>query len=221
MKSGHLSIVFAVAALVFVSALPRAQQAPAPGNLPSSQVLPVQGGQIRVVTVATGLVHPWSIAFLPDGRTMLVAEKSGRLRIVRDGTLDPQPVWTAPDAAPAATAGQGRGQGRAQGQGQAGQGQDQGRAQGQGRGQGQGQGQGQGGDTLHSVAVHPQFAQNRFVYISYPKLGERGSTLAVARGRLEGATLTDVREIFVADAWETGGNLAGRIAVWPGPARYM
>src|SRR5207249_3262919 len=35
--------------------------------------------RIRVVTVATGLVHPWSIAFLPDGRTMLVAERAGRV----------------------------------------------------------------------------------------------------------------------------------------------
>ena len=42
-----------------------------------STVLDVQGGRIRVVTVATGLVHPWSIAFLPDGRTMLVAERTG------------------------------------------------------------------------------------------------------------------------------------------------
>jgi len=44
-----------------------------------------------VVTVAEGLVHPWSIAFLPDG-DMLVTELPGRLRIVRDGQLLPDPV---------------------------------------------------------------------------------------------------------------------------------
>ena len=38
----------------------------------------MQGGQIRVVTVASGLVHPWSIALLPDDRSMLVAERNGR-----------------------------------------------------------------------------------------------------------------------------------------------
>src|SRR5207249_6990004 len=86
--------------------------------------------RIRVVPVATGLVHPWSIAFLPDGRTMLVAERAGRLRIIRDGVLDPQPIWQAPPR------------------------------------------KAEGSDNLHAVAVHPRFAQNHFVYLTYPKSGE-------------------------------------------------
>jgi glucose/arabinose dehydrogenase len=46
-------------------------------------------GDVTVETVASGLVHPWSLAFLPDGR-MLVTERPGRMRIVtRDGTLSP------------------------------------------------------------------------------------------------------------------------------------
>src|SRR5262245_42082881 len=52
--------------------------------------------RIRVVPIATGLVHPWSIAFLPDGHTILVAEKAGRLRMIRDGVLNPATVWQAP-----------------------------------------------------------------------------------------------------------------------------
>jgi len=157
----------------------RGQQAPAPRDAATSPVFDVQGGRIRVVTIATGLVHPWSLAFLPDGRTMLVTERAGRLRIVRDGVLDPQPVWNAPPLP------------------------------------------GTGADNLHAVVVHPQFAQNRFVYVSYPKEGERGRTLAVARGRLDGATLTDVRDIFVADAWETSGNLAGRMLFGPDGTLYV
>ncbi len=41
---------------------------------------------LRVVTVAEGLRNPWSIAFLPNG-DMLVTERGGSLRIVRDGRL--------------------------------------------------------------------------------------------------------------------------------------
>jgi aldose sugar dehydrogenase len=136
--------------------------------------------RIRAVPIATGLVHPWSVAFLPDGRTILVTERAGRLRMIRDGVLDPRPVWQAPPAANREAA-----------------------------------------DTLHFVAVHPRFSENRLVYISYPKSGERGNTLAVARGYLEDALLTDVREIFVADAWETSGNLAGRIMFGPDETLYV
>jgi len=49
----------------------------------------------RVVTVADGLVHPWSIAFLPNG-DMLVTERPGRLRIVRNGRLLADPVPGVP-----------------------------------------------------------------------------------------------------------------------------
>ncbi len=44
-------------------------------------------GQLNVRTVASGLVNPWALAFLPDGR-MLVTEKAGRIRVVNsDGKL--------------------------------------------------------------------------------------------------------------------------------------
>ena len=49
----------------------------------------------RVVTVVEGLINPWSIAFLPGG-DMLVTERPGRLRIVRNGTLLPNPVEGVP-----------------------------------------------------------------------------------------------------------------------------
>ena len=50
----------------------------------------------RVVTVADGLDHPWSMAWLPGGE-MLIVERPGRLRVVRDGVLQPEPVagWPA------------------------------------------------------------------------------------------------------------------------------
>src|SRR6267142_1591202 len=46
-------------------------------------------GQLEVQTVASGLVNPWSLAFLPDGR-MLVTERPGRMRVVTaEGQLSP------------------------------------------------------------------------------------------------------------------------------------
>jgi glucose/arabinose dehydrogenase len=67
---------------------------------------------------------------------------------------------------------------------------------------------------LKDVVLHPQFAQNRLVYLVYVKPGEGGmSTTAVARGRLEGHALVDTKDIFVANAWtdrdaDTGARLA-------------
>ena len=52
--------------------------------------------RIRVVPVARGLVNPWSLAFLPTGE-ILVTEKEGRLRIVRNGVLDPKAISGAPE----------------------------------------------------------------------------------------------------------------------------
>ena len=55
-----------------------------------------QEHRVRIVTVASGLAHPWSLAFLPDGR-MLVTERPGRLRVLaKDGSLDPKPVEGLP-----------------------------------------------------------------------------------------------------------------------------
>jgi glucose/arabinose dehydrogenase len=49
----------------------------------------------RVVTFVDGLIQPWSIAFLPGG-DILVTERPGRLRIIRNGKLVPQPVEGVP-----------------------------------------------------------------------------------------------------------------------------
>ena len=51
--------------------------------------------RFEVVTVAQGLEHPWSLAFLPDG-TLLVTERPGRLRVINKGQLRPQAVTGLP-----------------------------------------------------------------------------------------------------------------------------
>ena len=49
----------------------------------------------RLDTLASGLDHPWSLAVLPDG-ALLVTERPGRLRVIRDGQLREAPVTGVP-----------------------------------------------------------------------------------------------------------------------------
>ena len=125
----------------------------------------------RAVTVVTGLVNPWAMAFLPGG-DLLVTERPGRLRRVRQGRLVEAPIA----GVPAVVA------------------------------------RGQGG--LLDVALHPDFARNRLVYLTYSKpMGDSGlATTAVARGRLEGDTLRDVADIFVAQTRGAPGHFGSRMA---------
>jgi aldose sugar dehydrogenase len=61
----------------------------------SDRNVPIEPGARRE-TVTEGLVHPWGMAWLPDG-AMLVTERPGRLRMVRDGRLVPEPISGVPD----------------------------------------------------------------------------------------------------------------------------
>ena len=76
MLAGRLLAVMVPAALV--------------GAAASAQgVFDTEVGRVRVETVAAGLEHPWSLAFLPDG-AMLVTERPGRIRLVApDGSMSP------------------------------------------------------------------------------------------------------------------------------------
>ena len=135
------------------------------------------GQRIRVSVVTDGLTYPWGLAFLPDGR-ILVTERLGTLRQIRDGTLDPAPVAGVPEVF---TGGPLAG--------------------------------------LMDVAAHPRFGENRFLYLTYSKPTAEGSTVALARGRFEGGALSEVRDIFVADADLNGG--ASRLAFAPDGSLYM
>jgi glucose/arabinose dehydrogenase len=71
---------------------------------------------------------------------------------------------------------------------------------------------GQGG--LLDVVAHPQFATNRFIYLSFSKpVGENNAaTTAVIRAKFEGDRLTDVREVFVAQTRGAPGHFGSRLA---------
>lgn len=56
---------------------------------------PLGAMTLNVETLADGLVNPWSLAFLPDG-SILVTERDGKLRVIRDGALVAEPVGGVP-----------------------------------------------------------------------------------------------------------------------------
>jgi len=74
-------------------------------------------------------------------------------------------------------------------------------------------------DVLFDIALHPKFAANGWVYLTYMKKGPNPSgkagywaTTALARGKWDGKTVTNVTDIFVADAWQDAqGSDASRV----------
>jgi glucose/arabinose dehydrogenase len=195
------------------NATPIAQAARAPGQLPAGETrippplewptAPLGEGpfliesaepahrNLRVVVLARGLQQPWSIAFLPDG-AMLVTERCGQLRIIRDGVLDLEPVAGVPDVRAAGLQG------------------------------------------LMDLALHPRFAENHYVYLSYHKpvptpdtastvpvatnaganqpqqpTPQVGGATTLARGVWDGSALTDVRDIFESGATGTEASRIG------------
>ena len=75
---------------------------------------------------------------------------------------------------------------------------------------------------LMEVVLHPKFAENRFVYLSYIKdLGGKAHTPALVRGRLEGQALVDVEELFIADTPFTGPAAGAAMTFGPDGHLYM
>src|SRR5688572_32171631 len=64
-----------------------------PPDLPrrSVELESAEERKLKVVVAVKGLEQPWSVAFLPDG-SLLVTERAGRLRLVKDGALQDAPV---------------------------------------------------------------------------------------------------------------------------------
>lgn len=131
-----------------------------------------------VDTLATGLTNPWGMAFLPDGR-MLIVERPGRMRIFANGELLAEPVEGLPEI----------------------------------------WAQGQGG--LLDVVLHPEYDQNKWIYIAYSTRGSGdGGNTAVSRGRLEGNRFTDAELLFHGEPHTTAAHHFGSRIVFD-DAGYM
>jgi glucose/arabinose dehydrogenase len=68
------------------------------GAAMSPGVIKTAEHDLRYTEITSDLEHPWGFAFLPDGR-MLLTERPGRLRIISNGRLNPQPVSGLPEIA--------------------------------------------------------------------------------------------------------------------------
>lgn len=89
-------LAFAATALL-ADAVALAQDSRASPPLPTlPQVYETADLKIRVVKVADGLANPWSLAWLPNG-DLLITERAGRLRLLRNGVLDPEPIAGVPE----------------------------------------------------------------------------------------------------------------------------
>ena len=140
------------------------------GPAPISGDVPEATGW-RAEVVVGGLDHPWSIDWLPDG-SALVTERAGRLRLIRDGKLDPEPIAGLP---PVLAFGQG---------------------------------------GLLDVALHPDFADNHLVYLSFATGTLEANRTALARGRFDGHALRDTEVIFRNADPKSGGQHFGSRIVW-------
>ena len=118
---------------------------------------------LNVATFATGLDHPWSLAFMPDGN-MLVTERPGRLRIVDKAGRLSMPVAGLPPLFA----------------------------------------RGQGG--LLDVALDRDFASNRTIYFCFADPVDGGGRTSLARARLSGARLGDMKVIFRQQGPVSTGN---------------
>ncbi len=147
----------------------------------AQDVFSSQHHDYRVVNMVEGLVHPWGMAFLPGG-DILVTERDGRLRLIRDGKLDERPIAGLPDISVG----------------------------------------GQGG--LLDVALHPDFAENRLIYLSFSAGTNAARNTEAARARLdlEGHRLTDVETIFVAEPKTSGSaHYGGRLLFAPDGTLFL
>lgn len=125
----------------------------------------------RKITLVENLEHPWSLAWLPDGE-ILITERPGRLRIIRDGNLDQISIAGVPQVFA----------------------------------------MGQGG--LLDVSVHPRFAENRLIYLTYSQGDRSGNRTRIARARLENNTLGDLRVIFEVSQSKPGAQHFGSRIIW-------
>lgn len=94
--SSRAWLLFAAVYIILIINGAAFAQQPLSGPVTPTGSTPLATGW-KPVTVVEGLARPWGLAFLPNSNDILITERPGNLRVVRDGELDPRPVQGMPE----------------------------------------------------------------------------------------------------------------------------
>ena len=71
---------------------------------------------------------------------------------------------------------------------------------------------------MFDIVMHPRYTENKWIYFSYSKPGEGRTPIALARGRYDGTSLSDVQDVYTSDPTTPSGS---RMAFAPDGTIYM
>jgi aldose sugar dehydrogenase len=125
----------------------------------------------KQVTVAKDIERPWGMAWLPDG-TILITERVGRVKILRNGSLEQIAIAEIPNLFVSGQAG------------------------------------------LMDISLHPRFAQNNLVYLTYSSGNFQSNHTSILRAKFDGKALVEPQVIFKVTPSKSGNQHFGSRIVW-------
>lgn len=125
----------------------------------------------KQVTVVKDLERPWGMAWLPDG-AILITERVGRVKILRNGSLEQIAIAQIPNLFVSGQAG------------------------------------------LMDISLHPRFAQNSLVYLTYSTGNFQSNHTSILRVKFDGKALVEPQVIFEVKPSKLGDQHFGSRIVW-------
>jgi aldose sugar dehydrogenase len=127
--------------------------------------------RFKQVTVAKDLENPWGMAWLPDG-AILITERGGRVKILRNGSLDQIAIAQIPNLFVSGQAG------------------------------------------LMDISLHPRFAENSLVYLTYSSGDFQSNHTSILRVKFDGKALVEPQVVFEVTPSKSGNQHFGSRIVW-------
>ncbi|CAN1210516.1 Uncharacterized protein slr1608 [Tumidithrix helvetica PCC 7403] len=134
----------------------------------NQEITPIE---FKQVTVAKDLERPWGMAWLPDG-AILITERVGRVKILRNGSLEQIAIAEIPNLFVSGQAG------------------------------------------LMDISLHPRFAQNNLVYLTYSSGNFQSNHTSILRVKFDGKALVEPQVIFEVKPSKSGNQHFGSRIVW-------